>query len=143
MNCNICGRHTQNQEANFCEYCGSSFREHMNVNFQQQQQMQQPIEPSANTGEGVISFKYWLGVYGILFVSAFIPYIGIFIPLVLLCVWAFDNKTSPSKKNWARATLIFLVVYFIVAVVMIISMLTSPEMKDIIGTLGLGSMLGK
>lgn len=40
-----------------------------------------------------------------LFLSA-IPIVNI----VLLCVWAFGSKTAESKKNWAKATLIWLIV---------------------------------
>ena len=40
-----------------------------------------------------------------LFLSA-IPIVNI----VLLCVWAFGSKTAESKKNWAKATLIWLII---------------------------------
>ena len=40
-----------------------------------------------------------------LFLSA-IPIVNI----VLLCVWEFGSKTAESKKNWAKATLIWLIV---------------------------------
>lgn len=30
--------------------------------------------------------------------------------LVLLCVWAFGGNTHPSKANWAKASLIWMVV---------------------------------
>lgn len=40
-----------------------------------------------------------------LFLSA-IPIVNI----VLLCVWAFGSNTAESKKNWAKATLIWLII---------------------------------
>ncbi len=32
----------------------------------------------------------------------FVPLVG----LVMLCIWSFAGSTKPSKRNWARATLI-------------------------------------
>ncbi|MGL5173988.1 MAG: hypothetical protein ACRC75_09060 [Olsenella sp.] len=40
-----------------------------------------------------------------LFLSA-LPIVNI----VLLCVWAFGSNTAESKKNWAKATLIWLII---------------------------------
>lgn len=39
-----------------------------------------------------------------------------FIPianLVMLLVWAFSSETHPSKKNWAKATLIWMLIGFV------------------------------
>jgi hypothetical protein len=140
MKCNVCGRQTINEEANFCEYCGSSFREHM----QQQPMNQMPpynqgnvfnqgnpynqgnaynqenpygagsmpnMMPGANQQsdpnmvqpEKPTSFLDWLGTYGIML----IPCVGWLVFIVMLFIWGFGNKASTSKKNWARATLIF------------------------------------
>jgi ABC-type molybdate transport system permease subunit len=40
-----------------------------------------------------------------------IPLVG----FILLIVWAFSSDTNPSKQNWAKAYLIFMVVGFIIA----------------------------
>ncbi len=128
MKCNVCGRQTMNEEANFCEYCGGSFREHM-----QQQPMNQmppynqgnlyhqensyPAGPMPNMMPGAnpqsnpnlvqpekpTSFLDWLGTYGIML----IPCVGWLVFIVMLFIWGFGSKASTSKKNWARATLIF------------------------------------
>ncbi len=51
-----------------------------------------------------------------MFITA-IPVLG----FIMLLVWAFSDGTNRSKKNWAKATLIFLlivsVLYFIFGVV--------------------------
>ena len=150
MKCNVCGRQTMNEEANFCEYCGSSFREHM-----QQQQPVNPMPPynqgnmfnpgnsynsensynpggSYNQGqmpnmmqggipqnnpnqiqpEKPTSFLDWLGTYGIML----IPCVGWLVFIVMLFIWGFGNKASESKKNWARATLIFVGVLILVVI---------------------------
>lgn len=126
MICNTCGRQTKNEDANFCEYCGSSYREHINMTYQPQPSVEVPV----SSKENIMTFQYWLGIYGLLLGSVFIPYIGIFIPIVLLCVWAFSNRSNQNKKNWARATLIFLVVYIIVSIVMLVFLMSTPMMQE-------------
>ncbi|HCR41601.1 MAG TPA: hypothetical protein DIW41_11940 [Lachnospiraceae bacterium] len=147
MICNTCGRQTQNEEANFCEYCGSSFRENINIPeppVLRRQAAGQPVEqtaPQQETSEKPISFMQWLGMYAILFLPLFIPFIGWVIPLVMLFVWAFANKTPITKKNWSRATLIFLLVYFIVAVFVIMSIIGNPIFQKMLaGTFDLDSI---
>jgi hypothetical protein len=106
-----------NVDANFCEYCGSSFKE-------------QPFQYNENKTHGnetllkeareePIPFLHWLGTYGLFF----IPIVGWIIGLVMLFVWAFQKEGSISRKNWARATLIFLLAYFILAIYLLSDML--------------------
>ncbi len=40
-----------------------------------------------------------------------IPIVG----FILLLVWAFSSDTNPSKQNWAKAYLIFMVVGIVIA----------------------------
>jgi len=42
-----------------------------------------------------------------------IPIIG----LILLFVWAFSSGTAPSKQNWARANLVWILIAIVVSVV--------------------------
>ena len=37
--------------------------------------------------------------------------------IVLLCVWAFDSTSRPTKRNWARAQLIVVAVATVIALV--------------------------
>jgi hypothetical protein len=48
--------------------------------------------------------------------TLFLTYIPI-INIVMLFVWAFSSETHPSKANWAKATLIWLFVGLILALV--------------------------
>jgi hypothetical protein len=50
-----------------------------------------------------------VGDWMITMLIASIPLVG----FIMLFVWAFSEGTSPSKKNWARATLIFLIILFV------------------------------
>lgn len=136
MKCNVCGRQTINEEANFCEYCGSSFREHMHQPVNQMPQYNEgnmygqgnPYQggPAPNMMQGghiqgnpnvvqpekPTSFLDWLGTYGIML----IPCVGWLAFIVMLFIWGFGNKASTSKKNWARATLIFVGVLFVLLI---------------------------
>lgn len=121
MVCNTCGRSTQNEAANFCEYCGSSFREQTQGAFHIEPQMQQAaVQNRPDTAEKTISFASWIGIYGILLGSLFIPIIGIFCPLGILAYLSFSKKIQDSKKNWAKATLIFVIFYYIIAIGMLV-----------------------
>lgn len=132
MRCDVCGRQVQNEEANFCEYCGSSFRERKQSSYHMPQkeqsnyngfgtmpagmQMQQPNQmngfPHSMEQERPISFLNWLGSYAIFFV----PVVGWLVFIIMLFIWSFSSNTPASKKNWARATLIFVTVFAIVII---------------------------
>ncbi len=120
MICNNCGRQIQNEAANFCEYCGFSFREHRQTArveggqglYNQPELHQEPAPVSGQpltaaqqpgVEERPISFLSWLGTYALLLV----PYVGWLIFIIMLFIWAFGNSTPVTKRNWARVTLIF------------------------------------
>ena len=56
------------------------------------QQMHIPTDAVTGTGEWMLT----------LFLVA-IPIVG----FIMLLIWSFGSNTAPSKKNWARATLIW------------------------------------
>lgn len=137
MVCSTCGRNVQNEEANFCEYCGSPFKEHLKAAYQEAPKVQSdgmagpiPIQDKAN--ELPISFLNWLGTYGILFATMFIPLIGWAIYLGVLFAWAFSSRTPVSKKNWARVTLIFTAVLVILVVIYMMILLNSGLFQQIL-----------
>ena len=41
-----------------------------------------------------------------------------FINIILLFVWAFGNNTEVSKANWAKATLVWFLLGFIIWIIM-------------------------
>lgn len=144
MICKTCGRTIANEEANFCEYCGASFRvgvdniypefknnatnvyqnthsnygqdgsAHMqgNASFRgshyQSDNSQSVADTQDNTIEKPMTFVNWLMVM----LLPFIPMVGMIAYLALLFMWAFGAKTPATRKNWARAMLVMLVVAF-------------------------------
>ena len=89
MYCKKCGRELSDG-AKVCPECGEIV-----------------YSQKATIESGVVSTKDWF----VTMLVACIPLVGI----VMMFVWAFGN-TKPSKKNWARAALIWCAV----AVLMII-----------------------
>ncbi|MDF2610458.1 MAG: hypothetical protein K0R92_1932 [Lachnospiraceae bacterium] len=122
MICNVCGRNTDNAHANFCEYCGSSFRQDTE---QLQYEHTATLNADAamihteniNAGEKPISFWNWL----VSMLLLYIPVVGIFIYPIMLFVWAFSSSTPKSKQNWARATLLVIVITIFLFVYIITS----------------------
>lgn len=121
MVCQACGRSTQNENANYCDYCGTSYRENKNViyeNVEKENVKANEIQGNVITqDEKTTSFKNWLGSM----LLPFIPGVGILIYIVMLFVWAFSAETPKSKKNWARASLVVGVIGFIFIVYFLMS----------------------
>lgn len=54
-----------------------------------------------------------IGDWLITFLIQIIPLVG----LVMLFVWAFGGDTHPSKKTWAQASLLWIVIMIILAII--------------------------
>jgi uncharacterized protein YqhQ len=118
MICQACGRNTENENANYCEYCGTSYRESKGVIYEKDFVKSNEVQENViKDEEKSTSFKNWLGSM----LLPFIPVVGFIIYIVMLFVWAFSSETPKSKKNWARASLvvgvigIIFIVYFLVS----------------------------
>lgn len=48
--------------------------------------------------------------------TIFLTYIPI-VNIVMLFIWAFSSETHPSKANWAKATLIWMMIGLILALI--------------------------
>lgn len=57
----------------------------------------------------VVSLVDWI----ITLIIIAIPVINI----IMLCVWAFGNRTAKSKSNWAKANLIFMLIGVILLII--------------------------
>lgn len=151
MICKVCGRMITNKEANFCEYCGASFRpgsdnkvseeiirdlsgttqsgsDQMNGYTQPSYQQQpntmsmpgSPVKASKvfgifDSSDRPMTFWNWLIIY----LLPFIPMIGTILFIVVLCSWAFGANVATTKKNWARATMVFVIIMIVMMAVMI------------------------
>jgi hypothetical protein len=62
---------------------------------------------SEQRNAAIMSTKEW----ALTIFLASLPIIG----FVLVLVWAFDSGTDVNKKNWARGSLLLMLIYFILA----------------------------
>lgn len=141
MKCNVCGRYTQNDEANFCEYCGSPFKEHMKAYYEVQKEQHISgdqyiyderggyVKPDEQESKPV-TFLDYLASYGIFF----IPFAGWLVFFVMLIVWSFSDKTPASKKNWAKATLIFFGVLFVLMILYMMYVISTPLFQNMMSS---------
>ena len=121
MICNSCGRSAANDNANFCDYCGASLKEGSSRVEHIDMDRNKVMEERKVEGEKPISFLNWLGTM----LLPFIPLVGPIIYLVMLLVWSFGSDSNPSKKNWARATLIVMIISFLILIVFFTSTIMS------------------
>jgi membrane protein YdbS with pleckstrin-like domain len=56
-----------------------------------------------------LSLKDWM----LTILISIIPLVN----LIMYFVWAFDSGTHPSKKNWAKATLIWVAILIVVYII--------------------------
>ncbi len=70
-----------------------------------EQQLQHPSQPPVEP----LSVKDWF----LTLLITYIPLVG----LVMLLVWAFDSNTNLNKKNWAKASLLWMVVGIALAII--------------------------
>ena len=59
---------------------------------------------------GAVSLGEWIITYLLML----IPIVN----LVLLVIWGFGGNANESKANWAKATLIFIAVSFVLSLIM-------------------------
>lgn len=62
---------------------------------------------SAQQDSKIMSPKEW----ALTIFLASLPIIG----FILVLVWSFDSSTDLQKKNWAKGTLLLVLIYFILA----------------------------
>jgi H+/gluconate symporter-like permease len=120
--CKSCGRSTSNENANFCDYCGASYKEVIFIQNEDKQKKDSQIRESneIEDGEKTISFRNWVGTL----LLPVIPLVGPIIYLVMMLVWAFGSDTNKSKKNWARASLVVGCVFIVLIIFIMVNSFT-------------------
>ena len=74
-------------------------------------QQAKPYQPFQKQAEEVT-----LGDWMITILLSAIPVVN----LVMLFLWAFGSTTNPSKANWAKATLIWMVIGIVLAILFVV-----------------------
>lgn len=122
MVCKSCGRSTSNENANFCDYCGASYKEVVFIQNEDKQKIEGQVKEYNKVEEGdkPISFRNWVGTL----LLPIIPIVGPIIYLVMMLVWAFGSDTNQSKKNWARASLVVGCIFIVLFIFLIVNSFT-------------------
>ena len=88
--------------------------------------MDQPVQHTPQPAAESMSVKDWF----LTLLITYIPLVG----LIMLLVWAFDSNTNLNKKNFAKASLLWLVVG--IALAIIIFVLFMGAFLSLVGTSG-------
>ncbi len=112
MNCGF-----ESQEGNFCPKCGNGFVEVSEQPVAEQPHLEQSVtEP--NTGiyqappvpsDDNVTVGEWM----ISLLLTAIPCVN----LIMLLVWAFGGGAKKSKSNWAKASLIFVLISLAISLI--------------------------
>jgi len=79
--------------------------------------MSEQVYPSnEKKSDNSMTVKEWMVTYLILFFASIIPLLNI----IILLYWAFSEETKPCKKNWAKASLIFILIVMAIALFFIL-----------------------
>ena len=85
--------------------------------------MDQQVLPGMQQDTTPMSTKDWV----ITLLISYIPLVG----LIMLFIWAFDSSTNMNKKNWAKASLLWMLIGIGIAILFIVLFLSA-----FIGTMG-------
>ncbi|MBQ9767683.1 MAG: hypothetical protein IJW37_06240 [Lachnospiraceae bacterium] len=138
MRCAVCGREAMNPEANYCDYCGSSFRKYGQEGWSNQTTTKVGNNESGVSDSGYSAFgmseyrepsqeKQGLGsvpageykpvttwtYLGVLLLPM-VPWVGTIAWLVVMCYWAFSSNVDAARKHFARAYMIFMGISLVV-----------------------------
>ncbi|MBQ6106382.1 MAG: hypothetical protein IJL03_10640 [Lachnospiraceae bacterium] len=107
--CKVCGHKNPLEEANFCYYCGASFREDGSPEPETAKAAAVTV-PSEETDVTQVkrpfSTMQWFGMFMLLL----IPLYGWIAFLVIAAISAFGANATEERRSFAKAFLIFLVV---------------------------------
>ncbi len=109
--CRVCGRENPIEDANFCYYCGESFREGFQVNetdlLKERVSENEAQGSTVTAGAKPMSMWRWLALFALFL----IPIYGWILLVVMMFLYAFGSKTTPERREMAKGFLLFLVVY--------------------------------
>jgi heme/copper-type cytochrome/quinol oxidase subunit 2 len=74
--------------------------------------MEQQIPQGQPHDTTPMSMKDWF----ITLLISYIPLVG----LIMLIIWAFDSSTNVNKKNWAKASLLWMLIGIGIAIIIVV-----------------------
>lgn len=122
--CVVCGRKNPLKGANYCYYCGASFREMNFVPEDLKKHKESAAELKTNDNGTGFSMWKWLGLFALLLLP---PY-GWICFIVLLCVIAFGPKATEERRNFAKAFLIFILAAVVLLYLLMSFVQSNPDL---------------
>ena len=121
--CPICGRSNPLQEANFCYYCGASFREDGKGPVASGREMPRTDEEKELVNGRPFGTVRWLLCFALLL----IPVYGWLAFVVIMAIGTFSPNATKERKDIQRALFIFSLAAIVLMIIMVIIALRDPE----------------
>lgn len=165
MICRACGRIIANENANFCEYCGTAVDENRDGGVNKTVQFENYSAGQENNYNNNDRYRQTdstgqpqgapglIGVYNgtagmaqaegsmsfwhwiLVVLLPYVPVIGSFAFMILLFVWGFGHTASTTRKNWARATLVMIAVALIMMSYMLSSLMGQEGISELMNSI--------
>lgn len=167
MKCKECGREPMNPDANFCDYCGTPFRQFGAGGWSKPMEeipkdKSDVYESFDNFGNGTQNPNLRQDGYAsngqnrtnqmpgnngekpvtvltfiIPFLLLFIPGIGFFATIGLMIYWLVSNRSGKIRKSYAKAVLVILAVFFFLAMFEVYQMIQDGTLEQMMQEMGL------
>ncbi len=125
--CPNCGRENPIAEANFCYYCGTSFRETpVEVTSQNALHLEESTQQTVTSTGKSFSTGRWL----LCFVLLLIPVYGWFAFAIIMAISAFSPNSSKEQRAVSRAIFIFCIVFFVVMIASFFYLMQDPTYQE-------------
>lgn len=123
--CKVCGRKNPIEEANFCFYCGTSFREGDEPENIEAKVSLKSENPAEGQPERPVTSKWkWLLFFGLLL----FPPVGWIAFLVITLVNAFGQRSDARIREMAKGALLFLILFLALSVAAELYLQAHPEL---------------
>ncbi len=121
--CEVCGRKNPLKGANYCYYCGASFRE---ADFKPEalKKESDSVTAEVKKEENTFSMWKWLALFALLLLP---PY-GWIIFVVILCINAFGTKATEERRAFSKAFLLFILAAILVLYLFSLYIQSNPDL---------------
>ncbi len=123
--CKVCGRKNPIEEANFCYYCGTSFREGEEPETVAAKVASESDNLAEEQPKQTVTSKWkWMLFFGLLLVPPF----GWIAFLVITLANAFGQRADARTREMAKGALLFLIVFLALSVAAELYLQAHPEL---------------
>lgn len=121
--CVVCGRKNPLKGANYCYYCGASFRE---ADFHPEDIKKAQEADTSEERQNENSFSMWK--WFALFLLLLLPVYGWLAFIVILCINAFGTKATEERKAFSKAFLLFILAAILMIYLFALYIQSNPDL---------------